>query len=293
MSDISVIGLGAMGAALAGAFLEAGKKVTVWNRSSGKAEALVGKGAVAAASVKEAFAASPLVVICLIDNDAVADVFSGAPDALTGKTVVNLTNGTPQQSRTLAEQVEARGGAWLDGGIMAIPPMIGSREAFILYSGSDAAFDRHRNLLEIAGTARYLGADPGLASLIDLSLLSAMYGLFGGFLHGAAMAGSAEFRAGDFAELAVPWLEAMAGVLPEMARQIETRDYSGDVSSNLRMQLVAVDNIVAACQAEGVDAGPIQPMRALMAHRIACGFGDEDVAGLAETLVSRRAADAA
>jgi 3-hydroxyisobutyrate dehydrogenase-like beta-hydroxyacid dehydrogenase len=62
MSDVSVIGLGAMGSALAEAFLKSGLSVTVWNRTQAKAEALVAKGAVAAASVREAVEASKLVV---------------------------------------------------------------------------------------------------------------------------------------------------------------------------------------------------------------------------------------
>ena len=46
MSDISVIGLGAMGSALARALVKAGHGVTVWNRSRQKMEPLVGLGAV-------------------------------------------------------------------------------------------------------------------------------------------------------------------------------------------------------------------------------------------------------
>ena len=47
-TDISIIGLGAMGSALARAQLRAGHKVTVWNRDPRKAELLVAEGALAA-----------------------------------------------------------------------------------------------------------------------------------------------------------------------------------------------------------------------------------------------------
>lgn len=42
---VTVLGLGSMGTALAGALLEAGHETTVWNRSAGKDEALVARGA--------------------------------------------------------------------------------------------------------------------------------------------------------------------------------------------------------------------------------------------------------
>lgn len=41
---VAVLGLGAMGRALAGALLAAGRPVTVWNRSAGKADELVARG---------------------------------------------------------------------------------------------------------------------------------------------------------------------------------------------------------------------------------------------------------
>lgn len=57
---MTVIGLGAMGSALAETFLATGHRTTVWNRSADKADDLVAKGAVRAATVTDAAAASPL-----------------------------------------------------------------------------------------------------------------------------------------------------------------------------------------------------------------------------------------
>ena len=62
MSDVSVIGLGVMGSALARALMASGRSLTVWNRSADKAEALVGEGAIAAGSAKEAIEASPITI---------------------------------------------------------------------------------------------------------------------------------------------------------------------------------------------------------------------------------------
>lgn len=288
---ISVLGLGAMGAALAEALLGAGRKVTVWNRSTEKAAPLAGRGAGIAGSAAEAIGAAPLVIICLLDYAAVRHVLSGAAEQLAGRTIVNLTNGTPQDAREMAAWIEDQGASYIDGGIMAVPPMIGSRDAFILYSGTAEAFDDYRQTLEILGAAQFLGPDAGLAPLYDLALLSAMYGLFGGFLHATALAGSEKVEAGRFTEMLVPWLNAMTGVLPEIARQVDTHNYAAADGSNLAMQAVAVENIIATSHAQGVDSGLIVPMRALMAHRIACGFGGDDIAGLYRVVASRKRDD--
>jgi prephenate dehydrogenase len=73
---VSVVGLGAMGSAVAGAFLEAGHPTTVWNRSSGKADPLVENGAVRAATVGEAFGASPLVLLCVLNDSAARETLA-------------------------------------------------------------------------------------------------------------------------------------------------------------------------------------------------------------------------
>ncbi|MFB4314869.1 NAD(P)-binding domain-containing protein [Actinomadura sp. 21ATH] len=63
-APFTVIGLGPMGQALAGAFLRDGRSTTVWNRTAAKAGRLVAEGAVLAGSVDEAVAASRPTPAC-------------------------------------------------------------------------------------------------------------------------------------------------------------------------------------------------------------------------------------
>ncbi len=62
--QVTVLGLGDMGSAIARTFLERGFRTTVWNRTAAKAAPLADAGATAAATAAEAVAASPLVVVC-------------------------------------------------------------------------------------------------------------------------------------------------------------------------------------------------------------------------------------
>src|SRR5829696_271738 len=167
--SVTVIGLGAMGSALAAAVLAAGYPTTVWNRSPQRAEPLVARGAAAAATPGEAIEASRLVIVCLLDMASVTDVLDPAKDVLAGRVLVNLTNGTPAQARDLAGRYDSD---YLDGGIMAVPPTIGTPDAFVFYSGSRSAFDTNRTVLYLFGESRYVGDDAGLAALRDIALLS-------------------------------------------------------------------------------------------------------------------------
>jgi 3-hydroxyisobutyrate dehydrogenase-like beta-hydroxyacid dehydrogenase len=281
---ISLIGLGAMGTALANALLDAGHVTTVWNRTSARADALVAQGARRADTVTEAIAASDVIVLCLTDYVAVDATLAGIGPELAGKTIVNLTNGRPDEVRAVATRLGRYGAQYLDGGIMATPPMIGTPDAFILYSGSAQAFDGAKEQLAAFGQSRYLGEDPVLAAVSDLALLSAMYGLFGGYLHATALAGSVGVTARQFLPLVEPWLAAMMTALPDYAERIDSGDHARDVMSNLAMQSVAITNIVAASRSQGIDPAFMEPMERLAQKRLAGGFGADEVSGIIEVM---------
>lgn len=289
MSEISkpavaVLGLGAMGTALAQALLAAGHPTTVWNRSAGKADALVARGAVRAGSPTEAITASRLLIACLLDHRSVHEVLDVNSDALRDRVLVNLTSGTPAQARELAGWAAQRGVEFLDGGIMAVPPMIATPGAFVLYSGSPGAFETHRDVLDSFGESRYLGTDPGMAALYDLALLSGMYGMVMGVLHAFALVGTEGVPATEFAPLLGRWLNSMGGMVAGMAEQIDKGDYTIGVVSNLAMQEAGYGNLIQAARDQGISPELIAPLHPLMRRRVTEGHGDEDLAGLVELL---------
>jgi 3-hydroxyisobutyrate dehydrogenase-like beta-hydroxyacid dehydrogenase len=285
-SDVTVLGLGAMGSALAEALLDGGHRVTVWNRTPGRAAPLVARGAAHAETAAGAVAASPLTLVCLLDYASVRDALALAESALAGRTLANLTNGTPAQARAMAAWAAGLGADYLDGGIMAIPPMIGHPGSLVLYSGSAAAFETHREALERLGAADFLDDDPGAAALYDIALLSGMYGMFGGFLHAVAMVGSTGAKTAEFTTARlVPWLTAMMAGLPEMARQIDAGETGTRAAgSNLAMQSAAYVNLTDASRDQGVSPELMLPMGALLARAVARAKGAGDIADLAELL---------
>jgi 3-hydroxyisobutyrate dehydrogenase-like beta-hydroxyacid dehydrogenase len=284
MANISILGLGAMGQALTARFLQQGHTVTVWNRTPGKAAALIAQGARERKSATDAIAASDVTVICVLDYSAVGSVIDAAASALSGRALINLTNGTPAQARATAKRVAELGAEYLDGGIMATPPMIGGEHALILYSGSKAAFDAHVSSLEALGAANYLGADPGLASLHDLALLSGMYGVFAGFFHASALVDSEGIRSSSFLKLLRPWMAAMMGELPGYAQKIDSGRHDLDVVSNLGMQTASLDNILTATREQGVATDLLDPMLKLFRQRADAGFGHEDISRIFELI---------
>jgi 3-hydroxyisobutyrate dehydrogenase-like beta-hydroxyacid dehydrogenase len=74
--NVGFIGLGHMGAGMAANLLKAGHRVTVFNRTPAKAEALIAHGATLATSIAEA-SRSDAVVTMLADDEAVENVVLG------------------------------------------------------------------------------------------------------------------------------------------------------------------------------------------------------------------------
>ncbi|WP_079152040.1 NAD(P)-dependent oxidoreductase [Streptomyces sp. RTd22] len=281
---VTVIGLGEMGRALADALITSGHPTTVWNRSATKADDLVARGAVRAATVEEAVLASPLTLVCLLDYDVTDAILRPAADALRGRTLVNLTNGTPTQARETEAWAVGHGAAYLDGGIMAIPSTVATSQAFVLYSGQKAHFDAHKETLEALGAAKYLGADPGIAALYDLALLSAMNVMFDGFFHSVAMATShTEGNAAGFTELLVPWLTNMTQVMPVFAADVDS-DAKPVLAQGLDVVLSSVRNMAQASRDAGVRADYFERSAAMLEKQLAEGLTAYTAPGVVQRL---------
>ncbi|MEV7548387.1 NAD(P)-binding domain-containing protein [Amycolatopsis sp. NPDC089917] len=284
-TPVTVLGLGAMGTALVEALLAAGHPVTAWNRTASRAEGVAAKGAAVASTVSEALAANEIVIACLLDYDSVHEVLDPAAAGLAGRQLINLTNGTPGQAREMSFWAEELGAEYLDGGIMAVPPMIGTPASFIFYSGSGGVLARARMALDTFGGVNYLGADPGLAPLYDLALLSGMYGNFIGVIQAYTLVGSAGVKASELAPVLRGWMEAMlSSFLDRAAEQIDSGDYGTGVVSNIAMQAAAFPNLTKAASEQGVSAELLAPLQSLMDRRVAAGHGAEDLVGVIEIL---------
>ncbi|WP_280298562.1 NAD(P)-dependent oxidoreductase [Nocardia neocaledoniensis] len=277
---LTVLGLGDMGSALTRSWLAAGYAVTVWNRSSRPAP----DGAVVAATAADAITANTLVVVCLLDDASVRATLDGVD--LTGRDIVNLTTSTPAEARALAEWITARGGSFLDGGIMAVPSMIGAADsgAYVFYSGSARLHETHAEALMVPAGVTYVGTDPGFAALYDIALLSAMWGMFAGAAHAFALIGGEDISPVEFAPLMVAYQQAMAGYAYGTAAQLASGDYTQGVESNLAMMATTNDTLRRTALEQGVSPALLVPFMTLMERRVAEGGGDESTTGVVDLL---------
>lgn len=149
---LGVVGIGRMGAAIAGRLSGLGHEVAVWNRTADKARALAAAGAHVAATPAELAARSEIVISILSNAEAIGRAYEGADGLLSGdvsgKLFIEMSTVRPETERTLAAKVKGKGAALIDcpvGGTVA-PAREGKLFGF---AGGDAAdVARARPVLE-------------------------------------------------------------------------------------------------------------------------------------------------
>jgi 3-hydroxyisobutyrate dehydrogenase-like beta-hydroxyacid dehydrogenase len=183
-----MIGLGAMGSAIAQRCLSGGLSMTVWNRTPNKAVELGRNGAKVAKSLAEAVQASRTIAICVMDYAATKVLLEqpGIAASLRGRTIIQFTSGTPSEAAELANWCAAHGAQYLDAAIMCYPGDLGTDRAQVLVAGESTANDDAKPILsQLAHDLRYVGANARAAKTLDLALLTRLVGMKFCTMHGA------------------------------------------------------------------------------------------------------------
>jgi 3-hydroxyisobutyrate dehydrogenase-like beta-hydroxyacid dehydrogenase len=284
-SAVTVLGTGAMGAALARTLVESGRDVTVWNRSPARAAPLAEVGASVAETVSEAVASSPLTLSVLLDHHATVEVLGGeVADHLRGRTLVQFATDTPEEARELGAWAETHGIDFLDGAIGSGPRLIGTDEAIISYSGDAAAFARNRaTLAALGGEPIHDGDDVGRGAALVRAGIVMYYAVAWGFLQAAALAAADGVSAQDSAEVAIRKFPAFADGLRTMAAQVDAGDYEAD-QAELAVHVPVLESLVQAARRHGVDYGLLAEFLSKTHASVARGDAQKELAAAYEQL---------
>lgn len=293
-TSVSILGTGRMGSALARAVLQGGHRTTVWNRTQEKAASLAALGARAAASVRDAIAASEMIILNVSDYDASAALLRSDDVAgtLGGKVVVALTSGTPQDAREAARWAQAQGASYLDGAILATPNIIGTGDATILIAGPVAVFKAHRETLSALGSIRHVGEDPGVAAALESAGLSQLWGGLFGALHAIALA---QAEGVDLAVLARQWTESVPvveGLVADLIQRTQSGRFAADehTLSTVSVHATALRHLREITEMRGLDPALVQAYGAAFKRAVAAGRLDDDFAAMTLFTLSARPA---
>lgn len=286
MNNVTVIGLGSMGATLARVLLKKGYQVTVWNRSIEKAESLLEDGAILATSVASAISASEVSIICLSDYKASISILDTkeVKQALSGRILIELSTGSPQQARDNELWAQENNVEYLDGAIAASPLQMGNSEATIFTSGSLIAYKQSEQILKcLAGNVPYLGEQVSAASSTDLAFLSYLFGSYLGFFHAARILESDGLRIDDFGSMIAHVSQVVGEVIKYESEVIQTETYDNPQSS-INMCMTTVELFMVQAQEAKINNEFPMFAQGLFKRALDAGYGNEELAALIKVM---------
>lgn len=161
---VGFIGLGNMGQSMAGHILQAGYPLRVYNRSRGKADALLARGAVWCDSPGELAANADVVITIVGYPHDVEQVYLGDNGIVArarGALLIDMTTSSPELAQRIAKAAAEQGCSALDAPVSGGD--IGARDAklAIMVGGAQVAFDAALPILQLLGPNIVLQGGPG------------------------------------------------------------------------------------------------------------------------------------
>ncbi|MCH8861081.1 MAG: NAD(P)-dependent oxidoreductase [Proteobacteria bacterium] len=189
---VGFIGLGDMGAGIVSRLLDADYAVTGWNRSPGKADALVAKGMMLGDSPRDVATKSDIVISIVTNADAVRAIALGDDGVLAGLgeggIYADMSTIQPDASREISAAFAEAGLAMVDAPISASPVTLQAGKASIMVGGEKDVFERAKPvLLAIGPTVSYIGSS-GLAVQTKIAINLTLVVEMVAFCEGVALA---------------------------------------------------------------------------------------------------------
>ena len=277
-SNVAFLGMGRMGRLMATHVVEAGHQLTVWNRTPGKAEELVSRGAREASSIDDAVRDADVIVLMLFGGDSVDEVLEPiASAAPKGTLIIDATTTGPDASRRLAAKAQDLGLRYVDAPVVGSLPPAKDGTLGVLVGGTDDDVAEARPLIELWGDSeriRHLGeagAGNALKATVNMCL-------------GIAMAGVAEALklAEDLSldrETVLDTLEAgpFGWTIKQKRKMLTSGDYS---QTTFSLELMAKD-LQAALGSTQTPLPLAADALALAKGAVDAGRGDQDYATMA------------
>src|SRR5215470_14855912 len=153
MSKVGFIGLGIMGAPMAGHLLAGGHELFFYSRKP--RPDFTGKGATACASSQDVAQKSDVVILMVPDTPDVADVLfaeNGVAAGLArGKIVVDMSSISPIETKTFADRIEALGCDYVDAPVSGGEVGAKAASLTIMVGGKPEVFDKVKPLFALMG----------------------------------------------------------------------------------------------------------------------------------------------
>ena len=287
MTECAFVGLGVMGYPMAGHLAAAGHQVTVYNRTSAKAEAWAGEhpGSVAPTPAQAA-AGAEMVFVCVGNDDDVRSVTTASGGVLesmaAGSVLIDHTTASARLAQELHDEAARRGVGFIDAPVSGGESGARNGVLTVMCGGDQAVFDRASPVIGAYARAVTRLGGPGAGQLTKMVNQICIAGMLQGLSEGI-----------DFARRAGLDVDQVVDVISKGAAgswQMENRGSTmGRRQFGFGFALDWMRKDLAICLAEAERVGATLPVTALVDQYYARlqrrGHGRWDTSSLIELLV--------
>ena len=289
MTRVAFLGLGRMGAPMAGRLSNAGHDLVVWSRTRAHTEALADRAGVAR-SASEAGLKAEVAITMLADGGALEQVVLGrdglAEGLAPGSLLIDMSTTGPAAAQRVAKALEPGGVAFVDAPVAGSVGPAAEGTLAIMVGGDQEAVERARPLLAVLGAPERtwhvgpVGAGQAAKLMLNLVLGGVMAAVAEGYTLGRVL--------GLAADDALDVLEG-ASVAAATVRSKRQRLRDGDYDdAGFRLALMHKDLRLAvdAARAARASLPGAERVAELFAGAKGRGLADKDYSAVAVYLAS-------
>jgi 3-hydroxyisobutyrate dehydrogenase-like beta-hydroxyacid dehydrogenase len=169
---IGFIGMGHLGSCMALRLLDAGYRLTVYDRKQEHTQPIAEHGADVADSVQALASSSQIVISCVANDAAVEAVMLGSEGVLAGANadtiVIDMSTISPQTSRKIFDAAKQRKIYMIDAAVSGSTPQAKEGNLLILVGGDEDIYQKCKPIFEVLGKQSFYIGGSGMGTTMKL-----------------------------------------------------------------------------------------------------------------------------
>ncbi len=285
--EIGMIGTGLMGHPMALRLQDCGHNVTAYNRTAAKLQPLQEHGMAIATTPAEVLKNCDCVILMLSDAGAIADTLltPTTQAALSNCTIIQMGTIAPDESRSLAAQVQQADGTYLEAPVLGSIPQVKAGSLIVMVGSTAEQFQHWQPILQCLGEQVMHIGPVGSGAAIKLAMNQLIGSLTTAFSLSLALVQREQIEVDTFMQI----VRNSALYAPTFDKKLERMVNRNFANPNFPTKHLLKDMKLFSQAAETAGLSPVlsESVASVVEQAIAQGLADQDYSALYEAVNPR------
>ena len=285
--QVSLIGTGLMGTAMAERLMTLGHDVVLYNRTEEKCTALQEQGALKARSAAEAIEASRCTILTLADAPAIREaLFVSGTSSLQNRTIIQMGTIAPSESIALGQEIRTGIGDYFEAPVLGSIAEAKAGRLLVMVGGKAEQVDQWHEVLNCFCEEPLLVGPIGQAAALKLALNQ----LIAAHITAFSLSMGLVQRSGVEVETFMNVLRRSALIAPMFEKKLPrllARDYA-QPNFSTRHLLKDVELCLSAARDANLATPVLAAIRGILVETVGQGLQDDDYSSVFEAVVPEK-----